>query len=69
MFYRHYVYIYTYICLVVLEHDFFHLLGMSSSELTFIFFRGVETANQYIYVHLYKYICIYAYNDPYDKTK
>ena len=24
-----------------LEHDFFHILGMSSSQLTFIFFRGV----------------------------
>ena len=25
----------------------FHLLGISSSQLTFIFFRGVETTNQY----------------------
>ena len=24
----------------------FHILGMSSSQLTFIFFRGVETTNQ-----------------------
>jgi hypothetical protein len=24
----------------------FHKLGMSSSQLTFIFFRGVETTNQ-----------------------
>ena len=30
-----------------LEHfSFFHILGMSSSQLTFIFFRGVETTNQ-----------------------
>ena len=32
-----------------LEHDFFHILGMSSSQLTFIFFRGVETTNQIVY--------------------
>jgi hypothetical protein len=25
---------------------FFHILGMSSSQLIFIFFRGVETTNQ-----------------------
>ena len=25
---------------------FFHILGMSSSQVTFIFFRGVETTNQ-----------------------
>jgi hypothetical protein len=25
---------------------FFHILGMSSSQLTNIFFRGVETTNQ-----------------------
>ena len=25
---------------------FFHILGMSSSQLTFIFFKGVETTNQ-----------------------
>ena len=29
-----------------LEHFFFHVLGISSSRLTFIFFRGVETTNQ-----------------------
>jgi hypothetical protein len=30
---------------------FFHILGISSSQLTFIFFRGVETTNQYnIYI-------------------
>ena len=28
----------------------FHILGMSSSQLTFIFFRGVETTNQMIYM-------------------
>ena len=27
----------------------FHILGMSSSQPTSIFFRGVETTNQYIY--------------------
>ena len=26
----------------------FHILGISSSQLTFIFFRGVETTNQNI---------------------
>ena len=26
----------------------FHILGMSSSQLTFIFFRGVETTNQFL---------------------
>ena len=31
---------------------FFHLLGMSSSQLTFIFFRGVETTNQLKYIFL-----------------
>ena len=35
----------------------FHMLGMSSSQLTFIFFGGVETTNQYyIYIH---YVLIY----------
>ena len=29
-----------------LEHFFLHILRMSSSQLTFIFFRGVETTNQ-----------------------
>ena len=29
---------------------FFHILGMSSSQLTSIFFRGVETTNQYKHV-------------------
>ena len=29
---------------------FFHILGISSSQVTFIFFRGVETTNQYLYV-------------------
>ena len=38
----------VYYCLVGgLEHFlFFHILGISSSELTFIFFRGFETTNQ-----------------------
>ena len=32
-----------------LEHFLiFHILGMSSSQLTFIFFRGVDTTNQFI---------------------
>ena len=30
---------------------FFHILGMSSSQLTFIFFRGVETTNQWWQFH------------------
>ena len=37
-------------CLVGgLEHGFYfvHLLGMSSSQLTFIFIRGVETTSQF----------------------
>ena len=39
--------IYIYISGWWFEHlVFFHLLGMSSSQLTFIFFRGVETTNQ-----------------------
>ena len=29
-------------------YNFLYILGMSSSQLTFIFFRGVETTNQYI---------------------
>ena len=35
-------------CLVVWNMNFmtFHIFGMSSSQLTFIFFRGVETTNQ-----------------------
>ena len=51
----------------------FHILGMSSSQLTFIFFRGVETTNQYIsmiktrhdmvvsHVFLFCYIYIYIW--------
>jgi hypothetical protein len=36
--------------LVVWNMNFmtFHILGMSSSQLTFIFFRGVETTNQFV---------------------
>ena len=33
--------------------SFFHILGISSSQLTFIFSRGVETTNQYIYIYIY----------------
>ena len=45
--FRLYIYIYIGICIYIsgwwfgLEHVFFHVLGMSSSQLTFIFFRGV----------------------------
>ena len=48
------MYIYIYIWLVVLNMTFltFQILEMSSSQLTFIFFRGVETINQ-IYIYLY----------------
>ena len=39
--------IYIYIWLVAWNMNFiFHILGMSSSHLTFKFFRGVETTNQ-----------------------
>ena len=35
-----------------LEHFFFHILGMSSSQLTFIFFRGVgQPMTVYIYIY------------------
>ena len=39
---------YNHTWLVVWNMKFmtFHILGMSSSQLTFIFFRGVETTNQ-----------------------
>ena len=52
------VYIYIYILVGGLEHDFYfpNQLGMSSSQLTFIFFRGVEATNQYIYIYIYIYI-------------
>ena len=33
-------------CLGSMLVEFFHILGMSSSQLTFIVFRGVETTNQ-----------------------
>ena len=36
---------------------FFHILESSSSQLTFIFFRGVETTN-HIYIYTYIYIDI-----------
>ena len=38
-----------------LEHDFLWLsiqLGMSSSQLTFVFFRGIETTNQNVFMRL-----------------
>ena len=35
---------------LVVWNIFFHILGMSSSQLTSIFFRGVETTNQYKHV-------------------
>ena len=46
-----------------MEHDFyfsifFHILAISESQLTFIFFRGVETTNQITYMDLYIYIWI-----------
>ena len=47
--------IFTAVLVGGLEHDWimtFHILGMSSSQLTFIFFRGVETTNQDIYRYL-----------------
>ena len=41
--------IYIYRLVGGLEHFlFFHILGMSSSQLTFIFFRRVETTKQYL---------------------
>ena len=52
--------VYIYIYLVAgLEHClFFHILGISSSQLTFIFFRGVAQppTRQYIYIYMYIYI-------------
>ena len=49
-----------------LEHDFhFSIYWEESSQLTFIFFRGVETTNQvcilYIYIYIYTYIYIHIY--------
>ena len=45
-----------------LEHFlFFHIiLGISSSQLTFIFFRGVETTNQY-YMAVSKIMIVHVY--------
>ena len=45
-------YIYIFILVGGLEHVF-HILGIiipTDFQLTFIFFRGVETTNQYIYI-------------------
>ena len=36
---------------------FFHILGMSSSQVTFIFFRGVEATNQRFIIYEF-FICI-----------
>ena len=44
----------TIIYWLVVCNMFFHILGMSSSQLTFIFFRGVQTTNQYIYIYTNK---------------
>ena len=47
-----YVYIYIYILVGGLEHEFYFAIYWDySSQLTFIFFRGVETTNQYIYIY------------------
>ena len=41
-----------------LEHFlFFHILGMSSSQLAFIFFRGIETTNQMKYIRSHELVC------------
>ena len=34
---------------------FFHIIGNTSSQLTFIFFRGVQTTNQLCYSNNFKY--------------
>ena len=33
--------------------SFYHIFGMSSSQLTFIFFRGVETTNRSIVLFIF----------------
>ena len=43
---------------------FSHILGMSSSQLTFIFFRGVETINQYVFICLFVHLAGFMFN-PY----
>ena len=59
--YTHYIYTVIY-WLVVWNIFYFSIqLGISSSQLTFIFFRGVETTNQYIYIYCIIYIYIYIY--------
>ena len=48
------VYTYIYILVGGLEHIlFFHILGMSSSQLTFIFFRGVGQPPTSIYIYIW----------------
>ena len=60
-YYYHYYYsIYIYIWLGGPEHVLrFHILGMSSTQLTFIFFRGVWLNHQpAVYIYIYSYIHI-----------
>ena len=55
-----------------MNYIFHFIYGMSSFPLTFIFFRGVETTNQYfilcMYIYIYNkvlYYCFLLFN-PYD---
>ena len=55
-----------YICWLVvtgawLDYDF-PFSWEESSQLTFIFFRGVETTNLHIYIYIYVCVCT-LYND------
>ena len=59
-----YIYIYIYVWLVVWNIFYFSIYWEEESQLTFIFFRGVETTNRvyiYVYIYVYMYICIYVY--------
>ena len=60
-----YIYIIIYIHILVggLEHFLmtFHILGMSFFQLSFIFFRGVQTTNQYICIYIYIIIYVHGY--------
>ena len=49
--------------LVVWKMNFmnFHILGMSSSQLTFIFFRGVETTNQINQFIIHPHVCLFIF--------
>ena len=52
---------YKYILVGGLEHFlFFHILGKSSSQLTFILFRGVGQPPTSIYIYKYVYIYIHV---------